>query len=168
MKRFWSCGFVFVVLMTPVQAESPASLRAGTWRAWLDSPGGELPFGLQLIEHQGQWQAAILNGAERMEIPIVQRQGDELILAIPHYDSIIKAKSSADGSRLDGEWKKRSKGDRVVTMKFHAQAGKVERFLPTGLGLEACQAGGVTAGRWSIKFASLSPICPCCNKRRVT
>lgn len=154
MNRMLSLVSVLAALALPVQAEPTASLRGGTWRAWLDSPGGELPFGLQLIEYKGRWTAAILNGAERIEIPTVQRQGDDLVLAIPHYDSIIKAKSNADGSRLDGEWKKRGKGDRVVTMKFHAEAGKVERFLPTALGLEACQAGGLTVGRWSIKFAS--------------
>lgn len=154
MKHVWSSVVVLAAFAPSLHAEPTGALRGGTWRAWLDSPGGELPFGLQLIEDKGRWTAAILNGPERIEIPIVQRQGDELILAMPHYDSIIKAKNNADGTRLDGEWKKRSKGDRVVMMKFHADAGKVERFFPTALGLEACQAGGVTAGRWSVKFAS--------------
>lgn len=154
MKKLIPMLALFLLVFEPAIAGPPTALRQGTWRAWLDSPGGELPFGLQLVESKGQWSAAILNGAERIEIPVVRFEGDELILSMPHYDSAIKAGSSANGTRLDGEWKKRSKGDRVVTMKFHADAGRVERFLPTALGIEACQAGGVTEGRWSIQFAA--------------
>lgn len=135
-----------------LQAE-PARLQPGTWRAWLDSPGGELPFALQLIEHEGAWKATILNGVERIEIPKVDFKDGSLILGIPYYDSSIVAKVDASGARLDGEWKKRGKGEHWVKMTFHAQAGKVERFLPTALGVEACAAGGVPAGRWAIRFA---------------
>jgi len=36
-----------LLLAPPAQADEPA-YRTGPWRAWLESPGGELPFGLML------------------------------------------------------------------------------------------------------------------------
>jgi len=131
----------------------PPQLQVGPWRAWLDSPGGELPFGLELAQGQGRWSAAILNGVERIEIPSVEVKDGSLMLGIPYYDSTIAATVSADGARLDGEWKRRSKGDRWVQMAFHATAGKVERFpAPTGNAGE-CREGSTLAGRWAIRFA---------------
>ncbi|UCC31094.1 MAG: TlpA family protein disulfide reductase [Phycisphaerales bacterium] len=129
-----------------------AAPRTGSWRAWLDSPGGELPFGMELDQQQGRWRAYIINGDERIEVPRVTWDGHELVLDIDYYDSKITAKPSADGSILDGQWKKRGRKDRWTQMPFHAKVGKARRFgraagpgtVPSGHGVD---------GRWDVRFS---------------
>lgn len=153
MRILLSSSTVLLAMAAPIRAEAPR-LQPGVWRAWLDSPGGELPFGLQLRQEEASWKASIFNGAERIEIPVVGWQEEQFVLGIPHYDSAIRAKVSADGARLDGEWKKRGKSDRWVKLPFHAVAGELERFVPAAKGREACRAGGALAGRWIIQFTN--------------
>ncbi len=122
-------------------------LEAGPWRAWLDSPGGELPFALE-IAHEGKGFAATIgNGEERIAIPETRVEGADVVFDIPHYDSSITAKLAPLATRLDGEWKKRSGVDRWTTLKFHAEAGQAARFKSDVPGVAT-----PVAGRWAVKF----------------
>jgi thiol-disulfide isomerase/thioredoxin len=99
----------------------------GPWRAWLDSPGGELPFGLHVrVIVRGKevrWSAELLNGEERIAVPSVtwNAKDKQFILDMPHYDSKITATVSADGKTMDGRWRKRRGLDRWADMPFHAR-----------------------------------------------
>jgi thiol-disulfide isomerase/thioredoxin len=120
-------------------------LQEGTWRAWLDSPGGELPFLMEVRKSHDQDSPRVflLNGSERIEVPEVNyryvSQGlilpypnpvpkidpadqDPVVIAFdfPHYDSMITARFNAEGTRLDGHWYKRRGLDRWMEMPFHA------------------------------------------------
>ena len=152
MLSFVSCAIA--VLQSSNAAESPAPKlepRSGAWRAWLDSPGGELPFGLELARAGDALSATIVNGDERIAVPDVQLEGSTLVLALPHYDSTLRASVSSDGARLDGEWSKRSSAERWTRMHFAAEAGAAARFRrdpfvhPNTSRLE---------GRWSVRFSS--------------
>lgn len=136
------------LLATSAYAEAP---RAGLWRAWLDSPGGELPFELELESREQAWRAWIVNGAERIEVPTTTWTGDELALDIDYYDSVIRAKPSADGARLDGEWTKRRGREQWLKMRFHATAGAASRFPDDGPPtVEEDRA--ILGGRWAVRF----------------
>ena len=127
--------------------------RAGIWRAWLESPGGDLPFGLELRSRDGRWSAWILNGTERIAIPAVRIERDELVMSIAHYDSSVRAKVAYDGRRLTGRWKKRRGKDLWTDMKFRATFGESPRFRP--LDPPAGPAASSTvAGRWAVRFSS--------------
>ena len=91
-------------------ATAPEDVRHVEWRAWLDSPGGELPFGLELREAGADLEAFLLNGAERIPVARVERDGATLRLGIEPYDSQIEATFGADGGRLDGRWEKTGVG----------------------------------------------------------
>ena len=135
----------------PVHPESGPDLVPGPWRTWLDCPGGELPFGLELEAGEaGEWRAFILNGSERIAIPRIELSGWELLLEIDHYDSRLRATISDDGRRLDGEWKKRRGKHRWGVMPFHATAGDTPRFTP----LEGAKRSIPVAGRWAVHFES--------------
>ncbi len=135
----------------------PPALKTGAWRAWLESPGGELPFGLVLVQEGETWKAFIVNVLESIPVPRVAFSDDELVLDIDYYDSRITAKPNADGTELTGEWKKTTKGGGKATMKFRARAGHARRFAPDPQAGEASSAD-VVEGRWSAKFEKdLSP-----------
>ena len=58
----------------------PPEIPHGIWRAWLESPGGQLPFGLEIGKTTtGAWTASILNGRERITIQevewVMQKEG---------------------------------------------------------------------------------------------
>ena len=119
----------------------------GMWHAWLESPGGALPFEIELTRKGEVWSAWIINGSERIEIPRVTWQHTELTLDIDYYDSKITAQLSGTGKRLDGEWKKRVRGDAWTRMAFHAKAGALPRFAPI-----AGHKNRDVSGRWSVRF----------------
>lgn len=156
----WSVLVIMIAAIASVdaraQSDAPPAKRAsktstktlrGPFRAWLTSPGGPLPFGLEFRIERGTLRAAIRNGQERIEVPRVQLDGDRLTLGIDHYDSEITAQLGADGKRLTGTWHKRrgKRGD--VRMEFGATAGRARRFSK--------QDGGAAAdfgGRWRVQF----------------
>lgn len=135
-------------------APSPPGLQTGTWRAWLDSPGGELPFGLELTEQAGAWRAWFINGEERITVPTVTWDGSQLVLDVDHYDSIIRATPNEQGNRLDGEWVKRASGGGLTRMAFHATHGGGHRFTPKTENDPGGNDCGPFNGRWLVKFSS--------------
>lgn len=115
-----------VLSLTPL---APAELATGTWRAWLHSPGGELPFGLELHSTGDGYAAFLENGEERIPVPEAAFRGGELELRFPHYDSVITARVSPKGDALEGVWTKRRGPDDWTRMRFSAEAG-AGRFSP--------------------------------------
>jgi thiol-disulfide isomerase/thioredoxin len=134
---------------TVAQDTPPVRPAVGAWHAWLDSPGGELPFELELRETDGKWQALVTNGAEQQGVPLSKFENGELTLRFGHYDATIQARVAEDGRRLDGEWKKRRSADEYATLPFHAVQGSVPRF--GGGDAAAAQA---LDGRWAAFFES--------------
>lgn len=134
-------------------------LEMGLWRAWLDCPGGEMPFTLEFVmpptdEKPTGFTAFAVNGEERVEFPVVKWEGEQLVLSLDYYDAHIRAKVSADGTRLDGEFTKtRSTG--LVSMPFHAGAGRHPRFRPYEPPNYPSNPATPprVGGRWSVRFA---------------
>jgi thiol-disulfide isomerase/thioredoxin len=150
-------------------------LTGGPWRAVLECPGGELPFGLELQrtpawdgapESDGDaWSAWLVNGAERIAVPQVGWRDGRLELSMPHYASRLSATPAPDGAALDGEWLL-DRGGAVASMPFHARAGAAPRFaVVTATGANDDSHSSVSApqgdaparpslsGRWSVQFA---------------
>jgi thiol-disulfide isomerase/thioredoxin len=146
LRRIGPPALAVLVLVGCSGGGTGASL-GGSWRAWLDSPGGELPFGLEFAAHDGSLEAWIINGTERLSVERVELAGDRLLLGIEHYDARIEA--TLDGGRLDGEWSKTGKGGDLSRLDFHALAGDLPRF-PTADG--AAPTTDIS-GRWAVDFA---------------
>ena len=82
--------------LLPIQVGQDPELATGPWRAWLDSPGGELPFGIELVaKPNGRLDGFLINGEERIPVTRVTRAGGELRIEIEHYDSRIAATIAA-------------------------------------------------------------------------
>jgi len=136
---------VVLLMAGPAHAE----LTAGPWRAVLASPGGELPFPMEL-EHDGhRWRGRIHNGPEVVEIPQVRVEGDRVVLDFPHYDAHTRAVLADDGSLTGRYWRQRSRG-REAEMAFRAVPGPAWRFAEG----ESAAGAEAFAGRWRVQFES--------------
>jgi thiol-disulfide isomerase/thioredoxin len=144
MLALATCSWTAQLVMAASQEQVP---MVGMWHAWLESPGGELPFEIELSRKGEVWLAWIMNGSERLEIPRVTWHQTELTLDIDYYDSKITAQLSGSGKRLDGEWKKRERGDAWTRLAFHAKAGASPRFAPV-----AGHKNRDVSGRWSVRL----------------
>lgn len=120
------------------------------WQAWLESPGGELHFGLEIAaEGEGQ-TATLINGEERIPIGALRHTSSSLILEIRPYDSRIEAVISPDGAAMDGMWERTNHGASVSRLPFHARAfeNAAARGAIPESELERIE------GRWAVRFES--------------
>lgn len=143
-----ACGAILCACGAP----GPAS-PTGSWHATLHSPGGPLPFGLELGERDGTLRAFLINGSERIEVPRVEFDGSRLLLGIDHYDSSISATLDRRGERMDGNWRRTSAGANSETRLPFSAVRKVEARFP----VEPGQADDLSsaerfAGRWTVDF----------------
>ena len=146
-----ACSAV-VLLSLLVACGSGPQPEMGSWRAWLDSPGGALPFGVELVQQNGELRSWIVNGSERIAVPKTHFVQGELVFEMTHYDAEIRAVPSGDGRKLDGTWKKTAGKDKVSQLAFHATYGETPRFEPQAGASDVKDAS--VDGRWAVQFAS--------------
>lgn len=124
----------------------------GTWRAVLDSPGGELPFGLAIEDSGGWLRAYAINGEEKAPFSSIEIDGRSVTLRFDWYDAEIAAEMSSEGV-LRGRWRKTAAGGDDSALDFNATRGEAERFRTveaTGGGHD--DIGGV----WAVTFTDES------------
>lgn len=143
-----------LLLASPQLADAQGNyaLPLGTWRAWLDCPGGELPFNFVIDGTTGAYEVSLLNGSEKIPVTEFRATVEEGVrFGFPHYDSEIIAQTGLDGAMLEGTWRKRRGPNTWVEMPFHARAAQEGRFAPGGEGFELDAAAWTS--RWSVQFA---------------
>ncbi|MSR63610.1 MAG: TlpA family protein disulfide reductase [Planctomycetes bacterium] len=127
--------------------EAPEQLL---WYARLDVAGEALPFYFELQHERALWRAFLINGEERIEVPHVEYDGDQLLLDMPHYDSRLRARREAYD--LVGEWEKRRSATEVAHVPFRAscldERGGDEGSHDPGLMPEELRV----SGRWLVHF----------------
>lgn len=112
----------------PETARAEATLLAGPWRARLESPGGALPFGLELGLTGRGWRAVLENGDESSEVARVRFDDGELVLELAPYDARVRARLSADGGQLVGSWVKTVGDGDESRLPFRAERGAGPRY----------------------------------------
>ncbi len=119
----------------------------GKWDAAIECPGGAIRFGIDLQKKSGQWSAYLVNGTERIEVPIVNVGARSVTLNIDHYDSKIELAldSKTSRERFVGTWKKRRGPSEWVEMKCSAVRHDEAKKLADPAKM---------AGRWSVNFQS--------------
>lgn len=137
-----------LVLLAAACAAPPVAIRAGAWRAVLESPGGDLSFGLDLEPAGDSIRAWIVNGKERIEVPEVTLVDRKLAVRFPLYDSRIVADLDDDGAGLSGEWTRRAGPEEWSVLPFRAKCG--ER-MEEGNG--AGEDAAAVAGTWVVDFS---------------
>jgi len=144
MRRIIICLFVCLFIEGLVSCRQEAKKHSidGTWRAVLTSPGGELPFTLDITHDR----AVIINAAERAPVSSVSVDGSRVTIAFDFYDSAIHANLSDDGNSMTGEWT-RVVPSGTARLPFHATRGAQPRFVPV-----ANAAQGNVNGIWKAEF----------------
>lgn len=144
---------LLAISVTPAvaaQSQPAAAPRSGPWRAVLQTPGGELPFGLDFQRDGDRLRVWIINGSERIEIPRVEFNGRTLVLGLDHYDAELTATVLDDGQRLEGVFKRRRGPDSWLEARVAAAHGPAPRFAP--LSDPAGASAPSFAGRWQVAF----------------
>jgi peroxiredoxin len=126
-----------------------AAVKEGSYRAVLQSPGGELPFGLDLSRDATGWSGYLVNGQERLKLDEVTVNGGHLDIKMPGYENRLAA--DAQGDQLVGEVVLDKLGGKDQHIPFHAQGGQPYRFFPQPSAGSA-PSGAQVSGRWSVTF----------------
>jgi thiol-disulfide isomerase/thioredoxin len=121
-------------------------LKAGIWRAVLQSPGGELPFGMEILANadSATYTVFVLNGEERLRLDTAVVAGDSVRFSMAIFDAEIKAHLS--DSVLTGQYIKTGYQTRRE-MGFRATFGEQFRFVKKAPVTQA----NVT-GKWAVTF----------------
>jgi thiol-disulfide isomerase/thioredoxin len=122
-------------------------LQPGSYRAVLELPGGELPFGLDVAQEEAGFVLTIVNGEERVRVTDVAVADGQLTATMPGFTNTLTARIT--GRKLKGEVALlRSGGDRQV-LPFAAELGPTWRFFEQPLTDNAD-----VSGRWAVTFTS--------------
>lgn len=101
----------------------------GLWRGVLASPGGELPFGIEITKVGESFTAKILNGPERVDTSSVELYDNTLTINFEWFDARLTAQLSEDGDSMTGSWSKTASGkDQTSSLPFTANRGYDHRF----------------------------------------
>jgi thiol-disulfide isomerase/thioredoxin len=119
------------------------AVKMGIYRVVLDVPGGELPFGLELVKQGSATVGYLLNGAERVKLNEVLITGSQLQIRMPGYETLLTAEAAGD--QLQGEVFLDKLGGKDQHIPLRATWGAQYRFF-------ADPAGAVAdlSGRWAV------------------
>lgn len=124
---------------------------SGLWRGVLASPGGELPFGIDIIKTNGVYTAKIINGPERVDTSSVEFNDKQVTINFEWYDARIKAQLSEDGKTMTGQWSKTAP-EKISKLDFSAIKDAKHRFNQE-LNSENRSA---VSGNWEVVFTDES------------
>ncbi|RIK69234.1 MAG: hypothetical protein DCC65_00355 [Planctomycetota bacterium] len=161
-------AFIVSLVGTTIGLHSQLVSQAGPadailYRAILVTPGGELPFGLEISRSEtGQFRAWVINGEERIEVPSFSVADRQATFAFPHYESEICAKLQLDNPNVEfkacksmvGTWTKSTRDGSKIAMPFHCETARDTRFKPVTPGPEGTSAAKSVDGKWRVKFSS--------------
>jgi thiol-disulfide isomerase/thioredoxin len=122
-------------------------LQPGSYRAVLDLPGGELPFGLDVAKEENGFVLYLVNGEERVRVTEVTVAEGRLSASMPGYENTLTAEIR--GHRLQGEVSLLRAGGERQVLPFRAEAGQAWRFFA-----EPTTDNADVGGRWAVTFTS--------------
>lgn len=126
---------------------------SGIYRAVVRSPGGELPFILQLSDAGGKQEGWIINGSQKIEIPTVKRTFNHFTLDLPHYDAVIELTVALSSRQvMNGKWKKRTGPSEFAEMDVSIEQNDGWLFKPNSKIEMDVVAYPKLEGRWEARF----------------
>ena len=153
MKRFLSCGLALALFGLATVGCAPRNdatdkPRSGPWRATLQLPGGELPFGLEFARENGKLVAFLQNGSDRVKVNEITVDGHKISLRMDGFENRIDA--TLEGNAMRGTLTMIKSAGKRQEIAFAARHGETHRFTK-----DAATAGPQPAdvsGRWATTF----------------
>jgi len=136
-----------VAALTTACGSRSRELEPGTYRAVLELPGGELPFGLDVAREERGVVLYLVNGEERVRVTEVTVADGRLTATMPGYENTLTAE--VRGGKLAGEVSLLRVGGERQVLTFRAEAGRAWRFFA-----EPSTDNADVTGRWSVTFTS--------------
>jgi thiol-disulfide isomerase/thioredoxin len=154
-RCLWLFRFLFIGInifwgsIANAAPSQPASdsikLSIGIWRGEIYRPDGHIiPFNFQTKETGGKIVLYVINGAERLLVDNIRRQGDSIFIEMPFFDSHF-ALRIINTQKLEGSWIK-NYGTRLVITHFLANFNVTERYPSP-----KTPVFNIT-GRWAVHF----------------
>jgi hypothetical protein len=138
---------LLVAVLTTACGSRSRELEPGTYRAVLELPGGELPFGLDVAKEEEGIVLYLVNGEERVRVTDVTVAEGRLTATMPGDGNTLTAE--VRGGKLTGEVSLLRAGDERQVLPLRAAAGETWRFFET-----PATDNADVAGRWSVTFTS--------------
>jgi peroxiredoxin len=120
-------------------------VKLGTYRVVLRTPGGELPFGLELKQQGSGLVGYLINGQERLQLSDLRITGSHLEIRMPGYENVLTA--DAAGNELQGEVFLVKPNGKNQHVPLHAALGQTYRFFEN-----ASSDNADVSGRWAMKL----------------
>ncbi|MEC8556074.1 MAG: TlpA disulfide reductase family protein [Planctomycetota bacterium] len=122
------------------QVVSGSAVDESNWTLFLDTGHGNIEVRVKLSDLEGEPAAKIVNGPEAIVVD-AERNGNELRLSMPHYDSELKL--TINGKQMTGNWRKvRGAGNVAEMSAILKPSGEAEYDDPEPF-----------LGRWAVQFA---------------
>ncbi|MFL6550310.1 MAG: TlpA disulfide reductase family protein [Povalibacter sp.] len=146
MLKPWSALFILAAAVQLTSCSSRVTEPSvGQYRAVLELPGGEAPFGLEVAREGTGFVLYLQNGNERTRVPEVTVEKGELRAKFPGYENSLRA--TLQRKRIEG----------AVTL---IKAGGVEQVIPLKATLDEnyrfypkpSSDNADVAGRWAVTF----------------
>jgi thiol-disulfide isomerase/thioredoxin len=121
--------------------------QTGAYRATLELPGGEAPFGLEISRENDRFVLYLVNATERTRVDNVTLANGELTAVFPGYENTLRAKVYRD--RLEGDVTLIKAQGKEQVIPFRAQHGVQYRFHE-----RSPSDNADIAGRWEMTLSS--------------
>jgi peroxiredoxin len=121
------------------------AVKMGIYRLVLQTPGGDLPFGLELAQKDSQTVGFLINGQERLLLSDVKITGPHLEIRMPGYENILTA--DAKGNEMQGEIFLAKPNEKNQHIPLHATFGDSYRFFK-----DPATDNADLSGRWAVTF----------------
>ncbi|MFM7395576.1 MAG: TlpA disulfide reductase family protein [Gammaproteobacteria bacterium] len=125
-------------------------MRVGPWRAVLQVPGGELPFGMSVAAKDGKPVVTLVNGPNRVEVTELTFADGEVTMLMPGFENRIVAKVG-DGV-LQGTLTMVKAGGKLQLIPFTATHGQTWRFSQSPTPSPSTNDRASLGGRWALTF----------------
>ena len=136
--RGFACAALLLAFGCSSRTEAPAP---GRYRAALQLPGGEAPFGLEVANEDGRFVLYLLNSSERSRVSDVQVAHGELLANFPGYENSLRARIGR--RELDGAVTLIKAGGKEQVIPFRATLDETHRFHE-----DVFSDNADVAGRW--------------------
>jgi hypothetical protein len=120
-------------------------LQPGLYRAVVELPGGEVPFGLDVVREKSGVALYLVNGKDRVRVPSTQAAQGKLTAQFPGTGNLLDARIAGDD--LDGEVTLSGTGGGKTVLAFSATRGQDWRFIE-----KPRSDNADFAGRWAVAF----------------